>query len=75
MPTYNSLFDKLDISTRPKRRRAVTLIITLLSRIHQAEWDYMERIPQNLTASEAYAAAELSTDLVIEAINYLADAY
>jgi hypothetical protein len=75
MPSYNSVFGAVDISTRPKRRRAVSLIITQLSRIRQAESDYMERIPQSMTGGDAYAAAEDSVDLVTDAICYLLDAY
>ena len=75
MPSYNAVFGSVDISSRPKRRRAVSLIITLLSRIRQAESDYMERIPQNMVDSDAHAAADDSIDLLTDAIVYLMDAY
>jgi hypothetical protein len=75
MPSFHSAFGALDISTRPKRRRAVSLIITLLSRIRQAESDYLERIPPNLTGGDAHAAADDSIDLVTDAIVNLMDAY
>ncbi len=75
MPSFHSVFGTMDISTRPKRRRAVSLIITQLSRIRQAESDYLERIPQNMTGGDAYAAADESVDLLTDAIVYLMDAY
>ena len=75
MPNFNSVFDTVDISTRPKRRRAVLLIITALSRIRSAETAYMERIPANLTDSEAYSAADESIYLLSDAIELLTDVY
>jgi hypothetical protein len=75
MPTFDSAFGAVDITTRPKRRRAVSLIITQLSRIHSAEEAYMERIPMNMQDGEAYAAAEYSVDLLNDAIVTLMDAY
>jgi len=75
MPTWGSVFGSLDIAARPKRRRAVSLIITELSRIRQAEEDYMERIPMNMRGGDAYAAADYSVDLLTDAIISLMDAY
>jgi hypothetical protein len=75
MPTLDSIFGALDISTRPKRRRAVSLIIEELSQIRNEEESYMERIPTNLQEGDAYAAAEYSVDLVTDAIISLMDAY
>ena len=75
MPTLNSVFGALDISTRPKRRRAVDLIITELSHIRNAEEAYLERIPMNLQEGDAYAAADDSVDLLTDAIITLMDAY
>jgi hypothetical protein len=75
MPSFHSVFGAVDISTRPKRRRAVSLIITQLSHIRQAESDYMERIPMNMVDGDAHAAAEDSVDLVTDAILNLMDAY
>ena len=75
MPTWGSVFGALDITARPKRRRAVSLIITELSRIRQAEEAYMERIPMNMQGGDAYAAADYSVDLLTDAIISLMDAY
>jgi len=75
MPSFNSVFGSLDITARPKRRRAVSLIITELSRIRQAEEAYMERIPLNMQGGDAYAAADYSVDLLTDAIISLMEAY
>ena len=75
MPISSSVFSALDISTRPKRRRAVLLILTALSQIHNAEEAYLERIPMNLKNSQAYAAADYSIDLLTDAIITLMQAY
>jgi hypothetical protein len=75
MPTFNSVFGKLDISTRPKRRRVTSLIITELSHIRNAEESYQERIPLNLIDGDASAAADYSVSLLTDAIISLMDAY
>lgn len=75
MPSFNAVFGAMDISTRPKRRRAVSLIISELSRIRNAESEYMERIPVNMKNGDAYAATDDSVDLLTDAIIYLMDAY
>jgi len=75
VPSFNSVFGNVDISTRPKRRRAVSLIITELSRIRYAEENYMEKIPFNMRDGDAYAAADYSVDMITDAIITLMDSY
>jgi hypothetical protein len=75
MPAFASVFSTVDISTRPKRRRAVSLIITELSRIRSAEEAYMERIPFNMCDGDAHAAADNSIDLLTDAVLSLMEAY
>jgi hypothetical protein len=53
MPTFDSIFGTVDISSRPKRRRAVSLIVDELSQIRKEEETYMERIPHNLQEGDA----------------------
>jgi len=65
----------LDLSTRPKRRQAVSLVIMWLIRICSEEEAYQKRIPTNLQGGDAYAAAEESIDSIGEAIAILVDAY
>jgi len=73
--TYSSVFGSLDISTRPKRRHAVALIVTELIQIRQKENNYVQHMPANLQGSEAAAAAEDSIDLLTDAINILLESY
>ena len=75
MQTFDSVFGAIDISTRPKRRRIVSMIITELSHIRKAEETYMERIPINMQHGDAYAAADYSVDLLNDAIITLMEAY
>jgi hypothetical protein len=75
MTTFNSVFGSVDISTRPKRRRVVSLIITELSHIRNEEERYLERIPSNMHTGDAYAAAEDSVDMMTNAIVNLIEAY
>jgi len=65
----------LDISTRPKRRRATAIIHAALNKIYSEEDAYMNRIPGNLQESDAYYAADDSLSYLLEAINALEEAY
>jgi hypothetical protein len=65
----------IDISTRPKRRKALSLLISELSRIRGEEEAYMLRIPINLQSGAAYAAADECVDILTGAIIALGDAY
>jgi len=75
MPKPVDLLESVDISTRPKRRRAVSLIIGLLERIRESEEMYLERVPLNLQDSEIAAAADDSVSYLVDAISSLSDAY
>jgi hypothetical protein len=75
MTSFNSIFDNVDISSRPKRRKTVSLIIKELTLICERENAYMERIPENLQDGDAYADAENSVDTLNDAIMVLMDAY
>ena len=70
-----SVFSNLDISSRPKRRRAVSRIISVLELIRSEEEAYRDRIPDNFTASDAFANADISIDLLSDAVISLLDAY
>jgi hypothetical protein len=72
---YSSVFGVLDISTRPKRRFVVRLVIMELSRIRSKEVFNLQRIPANLQDSDAAAVAEGSIDSLTDAINSLVGAY
>jgi len=65
----------LDLSTRKKRRKAIGLVIDILENIRVAEEQCMARMPYNLQGGKAFAAADYSIDIIIEAIAGLSDAY
>ena len=75
MPKSIDTLSSLDISTRPKRRRAVALIIDALGQIHYEEDAYMNRIPLNLQGGDAYDNADDSISYLTDAINALYEAY
>ena len=75
MKSFASILDAADISTRPKRRRAVSLIVDALISICNAETAYRDRIPENLMDSDAYAAADESIDSLTDAIDALMSAF
>ena len=63
-----------DISTRRKRRIAMSFIIDLLEMIYRAEYDYMERIPVNLHGGKSYAIAD-GAIVIFDAITILLSVY
>jgi hypothetical protein len=75
MPTFKAVFGDVDITTRPKRRQAVSLIITQLSRILNEEEAYLNRIPMNMKHGDAAEAADWSIDYLQDAIIDLMEAY
>ena len=75
MNRIKAIFDSIDVSTRGKRRKAVSLIVDLLDNIQKAEQMYLDRFPHNLQAGDAYELSEFSVELVTEAIGSLIDAY
>jgi len=72
---FAAVIDGLDLSTRPKRRHAMTYIISALEHIRNEEEAYLARIPENFQNGEAYAAADDSISIVSDAIDSLLDAY
>ena len=64
-----------DITTRPKRRRAVDVLIAELKMIRGAEEAYIHRIPKNLQSGDAYSAADNCIETLTDAIDILSDAY
>jgi hypothetical protein len=70
-----AVIDGLDLRTRPKRRHAVTLIITALELIRNEEEAYQGRIPANFRDGDAYAASEESVCFLNDAIEFLTDAF
>lgn len=75
MNSIKVITGSLDVSTRGKRRKAMSLVIVMLEKIRNAEEEYMLRMPLNFQLGEAYSAADQSVDAIIEAVDYLSDAY
>jgi hypothetical protein len=57
----------IDLSTRHKRKVAISLVIDLITKIRFAEQDYLARMPPHLYGSAAYIAAEDTIDNLIAA--------
>ena len=75
MYRLKAIFNSIDVSTRGKRRKVVSLIVDLLDNVQKAEQMYLDRFPHNLQAGDAYELSEFSVELVNEAIGSLNDAY
>jgi hypothetical protein len=67
--------DELDLSTRPKRKRALPHIITALENIRDMEKEYPERVHPNFHGGKAYEDADESVSFLTDAIDALLDAY
>lgn len=70
-----SILDSFDLSTRRKRREAARIVIDILSGIYREEESYMNRIPENLQAGDAFSAAEETLVSLDEAAIILSDAF
>ena len=65
----------IDISTRPKRRKAVSRIVGVLGMIYAEEEAYMKRMPLSFHGSRLYGAADDSLYYLLNAISALYEAY
>ncbi|HBR01055.1 MAG TPA: hypothetical protein DD738_00400 [Ruminiclostridium sp.] len=63
------------LSTRAKRRKALNTVLKELNKIRDAEEAYLERIPNNLTGSAAYNAADECVDILTDVIVSLMDIF
>ncbi len=63
------------LSTRAKRRKALDLVLKELNKIRDAEEAYLKRIPNNLTGSAAYNAADEGVDILTDTIVELVDLF
>jgi len=70
-----SFINQINLSSRAKRRKAVDLASRLLDRVRFAEEANIDNFPLNLRDSQAFANAEDSWDLLIDAIASLYDIY
>jgi len=67
--------NQIDLSSRAKRRKAVDIASLLLERVRFAEEANIDNFPLNFRDSQAFANAEDSWDLLIDAISSLYDIY
>jgi hypothetical protein len=63
------------VDTRGQRRKAVTNIAARLEKIIDAESQYMDRIPENLSGSSVHEMAEQTIECLEEALDLLNEAY
>ena len=75
MNEMKALFDSRDLSTRSKRKAALTLAMNLIEKIRFAEEAYLERIPLNLHGSSAYAVTDEAVDILTDSIITLGSVY
>jgi len=64
-----------DLSTRRQRRAAISSLIRQLRRIRDNEELYLENIPDNLQAGEAFDNAQQCISTLEEALDLLQSAY
>jgi len=62
-------------STRGSRRKEITRIADMVEIVADCERNYMDRIPENLRNSQAYANAEETIMALEDAIDRLREAY
>ena len=62
-------------STRPKRRKAVAVIVDQLERIRDAEQTYLDNMPENLSESERAENAKESISILDDVIDQLGTAF
>jgi predicted transcriptional regulator len=65
----------IDVSTRPKRRRAMSIAVGLLGMIRAAEIKRVMNMPDNLRDGEQAGNAKASVYIIEHAIDILSDAY
>jgi hypothetical protein len=71
----NGLFPSFDVSTRPKRKKAIMFIISLLVQIKDAEDAYLLYFNFNRQNNSDFSDAEHRIDAIDLTIANLGDAY
>ena len=73
--TKTSILQNFSVSSRRDRRRAVGFAIALFEKIHRAELESINRVPENFQGCDAFLAAEESFDALCEILDLLPDVY
>ena len=63
------------LDTRKKRRKAVKTLIPMIEAVMDAEQRYIDNVPENLSGSCFYEAAEQTAAALEEALGSLREAY
>jgi hypothetical protein len=63
--------DRVRLTTRRHRRKAVREVISLLNKTAQAEEAYRDNIPENLQGSAAYESADAALSNIEDAVSVL----
>jgi len=64
-----------DLSTRQKRRKSITEMISTMARLRDAESSSHDNVPENLRGTESYEATEESLSVMDEVLNLLETIY
>lgn len=70
-----AIIDAIDVTSRRKRKAAVSIALHLLENVRIAEEAYLERIPLNLQGGDAYAVTEDVIDILTDSIITLMSVY
>jgi hypothetical protein len=65
----------LSVKTRRDRRRALESVLNQVIAIRDAEEQYMDNVPENLSGSESYEIAEQAVSVLDEVIEMLHEVY
>jgi hypothetical protein len=71
----NTVLQQFQVSSRRERRNAAGFAVALLDKIKCAEWNSLNRIPENFQCCDSYLAAEESFDVLCDVLDMLPDAY
>ena len=72
---FSMLLQDLDLSSRPRRRRALAYIVDALETVRNEEERYMDRIHPNFKRSDARSNSLVTIAILDNAINILLDAF
>ena len=71
----NSILQQFSVSSRRDRCNAAQFAISLLEKIKCAEWESLNRVPENFQCCDSYLTAEESFDTLCEVLDILPMAY
>lgn len=69
------ILGSIDVTSRRKRKAAVSIALHILEEVRIAEEAYLERVPLNLQGGDAYAITEEVIDILTDSIITLMSVY